>query len=172
MSRPEILKDLRAISGGRLYIFDTNVFITLGYYYLKRFPTIWKRIDTLADEKELISAREVRRELNRICSSDYVNEWIERHRNIFVIASDEECGIVASIFRNRQYRGLVRRKNILKGLPVADPFIIAAAKTRNGIVVTEESAESKGARIPSVCDELGVECNNLEGFLEQQDLKF
>jgi hypothetical protein len=172
MSRPEILKDLRAISGGSLYIFDTNVFITLGYYYLKRFPTIWARIDTLADDGKLISVREVRRELDLIGSSDHVNEWVRRYRHIFVIASDEECGIVASIFLNGQYRGLVRRKNILKGSPVADPFIIAAAKTRNGIVVTEESAKSKGARIPAVCNELGIKCINLEGFLEEQGLKF
>jgi hypothetical protein len=155
-----------------MYVFDTNVFITLGYYYPKRFPTIWTKIDELADENELISVREVRRELDRNCSSDDMNEWIERYRRIFVIASNEECAIVASIFRNRQYCGLVRRKNILKGLPVADPFIIAAAKTRNGIVVTEESAAIKGARIPAVCDKFNVECTNLEGFLEQQDLKF
>lgn len=128
-------------------------------------------MDTLADGGELISVREVRRELDLLCSSDHINEWIERYRHIFLIASDEECEIVASIFRSEQYRGLVRRKNILRGSPVADPFLIAAAKTRRGIVVTQESSESNGARIPAVCKELGIRCINLEGFLEQQHLE-
>ena len=157
---------------GWIVLFDTNVFITLGYYYQKRFPTIWGRMDALADGGELISVREVRRELDLLCSSDHVNKWIERYRHIFLIASNEECKIVANIFRSDQYRGLVRRKNILRGSPVADPFLIAAAKTRNGIVVTQESAESNGARIPAVCSELSIQCINLESFLEQQGLEF
>jgi hypothetical protein len=124
MLRPEILNDSRAISGGSLYIFDTNVFITLGYYYRKRFPTIWARMDTLADGGELISVREVRRELDLLCSSDHVNEWIDRYRQIFLIPSSYECEIVANILRTEQYRGLVRRKNIIRSSPVADPFLI------------------------------------------------
>lgn len=162
----------KPISGGRLYIFDTNVFMTLGVYYRKRFPTIWATMDTLADGGELISVRESRRELDHLCHYDHVNEWIERYKHIFLIASDNECEIVAKIFSSEQYRGLVKNKNIRKGSPVADPFIIAAAKTRNGIVVTQESSKYNGARIPAVCKELGIRCINLEGFLEEQSLEF
>ena len=155
-----------------MYIFDTNVFMTIGVYYPKRFHTIWATIDKLADGGELISVREARSELDYICHYDHVNQWIEGHRQIFLIASDDECKIVAKIFSSEQYRGLVKQQNIIKGSPVADPFLIAAAKTRNGIVVTQESAKSNGARIPTVCKELGINCINLEGFLEQQGLEF
>jgi hypothetical protein len=39
-------------------------------------------------------------------------------------------------------------------------------------VVTQESAESNGERIPAVCREFGIKCINLESFLEEQGLVF
>ena len=144
--------------------------MTLGVYYRKRFPTIWATMDTLADVGELISVRESRRELDHLCHYDHVNEWIERYKHIFLIASDNECEIVAKIFSSEQYRGLVKNKNIRKGSPVADPFIIAAAKTRNGSLL-RKSHQNQWSKIPAVCKELGIRCINLEGFLEEQSLE-
>jgi hypothetical protein len=37
-------------------------------------------------------------------------------------------------------------------------------------VVTMESRKVGGARIPTVCDEYGIECMDLEGFLEREGL--
>jgi len=156
-----------------MYIFDTNVFRTLGHYYPSRFPTIWERIDRLVREGRLLSVREVRNELEYVSASDHVNAWVKSNRRVFRPASPKECRMVAEIFQKEQYRGLVRRKNILNGWPVADPFIIAAAKAHpDGCVVTQESNKSNGARIPTVCDELKVKWLNLEGFLEEQGLKY
>jgi len=67
--------------------------------------------------------------------------------------------------------GLVRRSHILKGLPVADPFIVAAAKVYNCLVVTQESFKKGGARIPTVCEKFEVEYINIEGFLELEDIE-
>jgi hypothetical protein len=156
-----------------IYVFDTNVFLTLGHYYPRRFPTIWERIDRLATAGELISVREVRNELEYVCSFEHINNWVQVHRHIFRIASALECQIVAEIFQRKQYLGLVRRKSILKGSPVADPFVIASAKShRRGCVVTQEENRPDGARIPVVCNQLEVRWLNLEGFLEEQDLEY
>ena len=78
--------------------------------------------------------------------------------------------VVSQIFQRREYLGLVRRSQIIRGLPVADPFIIAAAKLNKGIVVTQESEKSSGARIPTVCKDFKVTCINIENFLEREDL--
>ena len=155
-----------------MYVFDTNVFISLGLYYPKRFPTIWERIDSLADSGGVVSVREVRRELETKCSSEHVLNWVEQHRYIFHIPTNEECQIVSEIFRKNQYLGFVKRNNILKGMPVADPFIIAAAKAKGFCVVTQESNKSKGARIPTACIDFGIECIDLEGFLEREKLEY
>lgn len=155
-----------------MYVFDTNVFQTLGHFYPKRFPTIWERLDQLASAGELISVREVRNELELICPWEHVNKWSQQNRDIFLIPEACECRVVAAIFKKEQYRGLVRRKSIIRASPVADPFIIAAAKVRDGCVVTQESEKSDGARIPAVCRELGVKCMNLEKFFEEQEVRY
>ena len=155
-----------------MYVYDTNVFISLGLYYPKRFPTIWERIDNLADSGDLVSVREVRRELENNCSSEHVLNWVKQYRHIFHIPTNEECQIVTEIFQKSQYLGFVKRNNILKGMPVADPFIIAAAKSKGFCVVTQESNKSKGARIPTACVDFDVDCIDLEGFLEREKLEY
>lgn len=155
-----------------MYIFDTNVFGSLGVLYPSRFPTIWDRLEELVQNGDLRSVREVRREIESNCPYVHVAKWVHDHRHIFVMPDDEETQIVAQIFLKEQYRGLVKRTNILRGMPVADPFIVAAAKVHNGYVVTQESLKSGGARIPTVCQELNVPCTDLEGFLELEDLKY
>jgi predicted nucleic acid-binding protein len=155
-----------------MYVVDTNVFISLGLYYPKRFPTIWNRISSLADSGKLLSVREVRREIETNCSSEHVLNWVDQYRHIFKIPTNEECRIVSEIFQKAQYIGFVKRSNILKGMPVADPFIIAAAKLRNFYVVTQESNKPKGARIPTACKDFGVGCIDLERFLEREKLEY
>lgn len=155
-----------------MYVLDTNVFIQLGLYYPSRFPTIWNRVSDLANSGELVSVREVRRELDTRCSSEQVLEWVDDNRHIFHIATNEECQIVSDLFQLNQYLGFVKRKSILKGLPVADPFIIAAAKSKGYCVVTQESKIKGGARIPAACIEFDVDCIDLEDFFDQQNLKF
>ena len=155
-----------------MYVFDTNVFISLGLYYPKRFPTIWEWIDSLVNSGDLVSVREVRRELENNCSSEHILEWVDNNRQIFCIPTNEECQIVAEIFSKNQYLGFVKRNNIIKGMPVADPFIIAAAKAKDFCVVTQESNKAKGARIPTACVDFGVDCIDLESFLERESLRY
>ncbi|MEE8526835.1 MAG: DUF4411 family protein [Thermoanaerobaculia bacterium] len=60
----------------------------------------------------------------------------------------------------------------LLGKPVADPFLIAAAKVLDGCVVTEESFPPNAARIPNVCEHFGIDWTNFEGFLERNGWTF
>ena len=155
-----------------MYVIDTNVFIQLGFYYPSRFPTIWARIDKLAQSGTLLSVREVKNELELGNASAYIAEWVKTNRNIFRTPNEEELGIVKEILSDQRFRGLIRRESILKGLPVADPFIIAAAKVHNGTVVTQENYKPDAARIPTVCEEFKVSCINLEEFLEREKIQY
>jgi hypothetical protein len=168
----ETLISWRGIWVGNMYIFDTNVFHALGYYYPSRFPTIWARIDELASKHVLRSVREVQREIERNCPFDCIDDWVKKHHELFLIPTEEEAKVVAEIFKKEQYRGFVKREKLLKGLPVADPFIIAAAKVHSACVVTQESLKAGGARIPTACAELRVPCIDLEKFFEQEQLKY
>lgn len=156
-----------------MYILDTNVFTAMGHFFPSRFPTIWSKVEELVPSKVLRSVKEVRREIEVNCPFEHIETWVKKHHEIFLPPTEEESKIVAEIFKKEQYRGLVRRDKMLKGLPVADPFIIAAAKAnRNGCVITQESLKPGGARIPTICADMKIACIDLELFLEQQNLKY
>jgi hypothetical protein len=155
-----------------LYIFDTNVFYALGVIYKSAFPKLWQRLEELAETGDLISVREVRRELEANCPYPEITKWVAAHKSIFRKPTTEEEEVVAALLAKPQYRLFVKKKNMLNGLPVADPFIVAAGKVLSGIVVTMESKTSGGAKIPAACAELGVECCSLENFFAKENLRF
>ena len=62
-----------------MYVFDTNVFITLGYYYPSSFPTIWDRLTILVKAEKLFSVKEVRKELEINCHFEYVEKWVKEN---------------------------------------------------------------------------------------------
>jgi len=148
------------------------VFITLNLFYPRRFPTIWERINGLADEGNLRSVREVRKELEGNSPSDYIFEWVFQHKELFFMPNEEEQMVVAVIFRKEQYRGLVRRSNNLKGLPVCRSVCDCCRKGTSWNRCDSRNNDTWGARIPTVCKELNVECINLERFLELENLQY
>lgn len=155
-----------------MYVLDTNVFYILGHYFPSRFPTIWEFFNSNADNENISSVKEVLRELEYNCPFEHIEKWIAQHKKIFKKPSEDELKIVKEIFEKKEFRGLVKRKNLLRGLPVADPFIIAAAKVNNKIVVTQETLKSHGATIPNVCKLFDIECINVEKFFELENIKY
>lgn len=155
-----------------MYVFDTNVFYALGHYYPSRFPTIWSRLEELVKTEALQSVKEVLREIESNCPFNSIESWVKNHRAIFKPPSQEEMKFVSSLFQKKQYQGFVKKQNILKGRPVADPFVIAAGKVSGRHVVTLEKTDVEGARIPAACRAFDVKCIDLERFLECEGLKF
>jgi len=84
----------------------------------------------------------------------------------------QETLFVSKIFSVRHFQYLVGQKQTLKGTPVADPFLIASAKVRKGCVVTGEKKKPNAAKIPNVCEYFGIDCTNLEGFMEREGWSF
>ncbi len=154
------------------YVFDTNSFRVLGNYYPKQFPTFWKKFNRAVAIGEIASVREVRRELEFQVDHAHLLDWIKRQKGIFLLPIPAETRFVSEIFSVPHFLGLVHQKNILKGNPCADPFIIAKAKVINGCVVTEEKQRPNAPKIPNVCDYFGVDCTNLQGFMERERWTF
>jgi len=122
-------------------------------------------------EGKFASVKEVRREIERNYHTEHMELWVKEKSKIFFTPSTEEMIIVSEIFSNPTFQALVKKNNLLKGLPVADPFIVAAAKTKNAHVVTEEKYKRNAARIPNVCEELNVSCINIQSFLKKEKIK-
>ena len=79
---------------------------------------------------------------------------------------------VSQIFSVPHFQALVPEKSQLDNRPCADPFVIARAKIINGCVVTEEKWKPNAAKIPNVCEHFGIDCTNLQGFMEREGWTF
>jgi hypothetical protein len=155
-----------------IYVFDSNSLIALGSFYPSRFPTLWASIDGMIAAGTLISVREAHREIDAYADTDVITDWAKRNSNIFAPPSASESLFVAQIFSVPHFRTLISRQSMLEGRPVADPFVVAAARHYSGCVVTEERLRPHAAKIPNVCVHFSIPYMNLEQFMDMQGWKF
>ena len=77
-------------------------------------------------EQKIVSVREVLNELK--AHEDSLCDWAKSHRDLFPQPTFQELEFVAKIFNITHFQTLIRKKERLKGNPVADPFVIAKPK--------------------------------------------
>jgi len=154
------------------YVFDSDSLINLfRHYYPERFPTLWEKFDALVSAGELISVREVFNEIGS--GEDLLAFWAKEQKNIlFLESTPKELQFIGEIFQVRHFQAMIRKQEILKGKPVADPFVIARAKILSACVVTQEKNTENAAKIPNVCDHFGIPCKNLEKFMKEENWTF
>ena len=154
------------------YVFDTSSFIVMGHYYPEQFPKFWEKFDQAVEIGKIISVREVRRELDINAAEDHLVEWIKLHRDIFATPDPAVTRFVNEIFLVAHFKVSLPDRTRLGNTPFADPFVIAQAKVMNYCVVTQEHERPRAAKIPNICQHFGVDCTNLQGFMERENWSF
>jgi hypothetical protein len=154
------------------YVLDTNSFRVFGNYYPESFPSFWDQIEKLVADGMLVSCREVAKELELQSPTEHLNAWVDGHPDLFFDPTEEEMEYVAQIFRVPHFRQLIGQKQQLKGLPVADPFLVARGAIQGASVVTEETLKPNAAKVPNVCEHFGVRSTNVQGFLVEVGWRF
>ena len=154
------------------FVFDTNSFRVLQNYYPTHFQAFWAQFDALVTGGDVLSVREVLRELEQQVTKEWFQQWIDRNKGIFLTPDNAETEYVKRIFSVRHFQGLVAQKAVLKGTPVADPFVVACAGVRGATVVTEETLRPNAAKIPNVCQYFGIHCTDLEGLFRDLGWQF
>jgi hypothetical protein len=147
-----------------IYIFDTGAFIRLNSYFPDIFPAFWQQFDRAVADGEIMSTREVLRELERE-EPDHVFRWATANAHIFSTPTSDETRFVGQILAVPHFQQIIGTKARLNGNPVADPFVISCAAVQKGTVVTLEKAKPNSAKIPTVCQHFGVPCLDLERFM-------
>ena len=162
------------------YSMDSNTLSQIyRFYYKDRFPSFWSLFNALVNSGRAGSVSEVEAEMRRRSGLDSaVKELKQLNHVFFALPSSREQLFVTQIFSVPHFRNLISAKAIAKGLPVADPFVIAkagAAKAGASMgmcVVTEEARRPNAANIPNVCDYFNIECINLEQLMEREGWQF
>ncbi len=148
-----------------VYVIDACALIDAAKNYnMKKqtFSDIWETFAQMITDGELYSTIEVRDELK----DEDLEEWSKLHKELFYPLTQEIQEYTKSILKN--YPTLIKMTS--KANSNADPFLIATAQVLNAIVVTnEKSGDVKNGnyKIPNVCNELNLECLNLQDFIDQ-----
>jgi hypothetical protein len=149
-----------------IYVVDTCVFRNIFHnVYRSVVPEIWNALEYMLSSDEIVSVKEVYKELELTFSKDGdAISWIKKYKSKFTIATNEEALIVSKIYADRNFQNGVREKNIINGMPVADAFLVAKAKILSATVVTREIFRPHAASIPNICAAFKVGCIGEEEF--------
>jgi predicted nucleic acid-binding protein len=156
-----------------MYSFDTNVFVDwqARYYPLDVFGSLETRMEALIAERRCVAVELVHEEI-RAVGTPGLQAWSKAHKTLFVPLSAEVQAAGAAIEAN--YPDLMDPKGLHES---ADAYVIALARHRNGIVVSQETSAAEKHKpkkehyIPDVCRELGVPCINLLGVMRREGWK-
>lgn len=152
-----------------IYCIDTSSLIT-GWkdrYPPEIFPGLWEHFKGLIEIEKLIAPEEVYFELEK--QDDSIKSWVDKNKKMFQPLDDGVQAIVSEILtKHPTLIDLNRTSN------QADPFVIALALQRNGIVVTEEkwTNSPKRTKIPNVCEAYNVQCIDLLNMIRELKWKF
>lgn len=154
-----------------MYVIDTSVVSALHRnYYRTRFVSLWERFDSMVAAGQFTSTREALRELEDIGGSAL--EWAKLNPDLFKVPDGREARFVASIYAVPHFQANLERQKILSGGRNADPFLIARAACIGGTVLTMEQFKANGAKIPNICKHFGVNCVDLQDFMEKEGWVF
>ena len=157
------------------YVLDTNFFVRSRFYYPDRFPSFWEKMDEGISDGIISSVKEVMKELERYEGrQEHLLKWIKSHGHIFTEPSADEQDKIRQILGVPDFQQLVNSKNLLRGRPAADPFVIAKAWDTGAVVVTTETpaSENQPPKIPNVCAHFEVDCITPEAFMEREGWQF
>lgn len=163
-----------------LYILDTNTLSTIfRFYYRNIFVSFWSLFDDLLTSGNAISVSQVRAELERRSdTASVVSHLMNRNRGFFADNAQDEIDAVGEFLNFPSLATAVSgwTDSIDPDAPTrADPYLVAKAllAASPAAVVTQESqAPRLTARIPYVCQQLGVRCIDLEGMLTDLGWRF
>ena len=156
-----------------IYVFDTSSFIVLSHYYKDQFPSLWKNINREVKNNKIISVKEVFNEIESYGPETDLKKWARENNRIFQPMNEEESRIMFDIFKEYpKFQNMLNKKNHLKDKPFADPFLVAKAMYVKGTVVSEESFQKNGIKIPNLCEVKKVPCLKLRGFMKKQNWRF
>jgi len=141
------------------------------YYPLDVFPSVAANVSTLIAAGRFLAAGLVHEEIQVVGTSELIG-WAKGNETIFVPTPDV---LAEALAIQNQFGGLRDPKAEFEE---ADAYVIALAKMRRGIVVTQETpaAEKRNPKrthfIPDVCRELGIPSISFLGLMRREAWSF
>ncbi|MCR4611179.1 MAG: DUF4411 family protein [Lachnospiraceae bacterium] len=150
------------------FLVDSNTFITPFrlYYSFDLVPSYWKELKKYLDSGSIVVLDLVKKEIEG--GKDELSEWLSGVDDLIVVPKVTEQTVKSyqEVMRFVSSSGYYKESALSSWAPsnVADPWLIASAKTNGYTLVTEEKKSgglskknpNKYAKIPDVAEQLGV----------------
>lgn len=158
------------------YIIDASSLIKLNRNNpIDVFPSIWKKLDELSNNNQLIAPKEVLNEIKQ--NDDMLSRWTKTQTKMFKEPTSRQISIVRDILR--EYPSLIDAERRYD----ADPWVIALAielvsdpqmtlTNIKRIVVTEEKLRGDKIKIPYVCKQKSIEAIDIVELFRVENWKF
>jgi hypothetical protein len=152
-----------------LYCFDTSAWIDgwVRNYPPDTFSSLWKNLEQLINNENIICPDEVLRELEK--KEDELYKWAKQREKLFYPLDDQlQIAVqdILSVFPKLVDSSKFRSQT--------DPFVIGLAKITGRTLVTGEKhrGSQDRPRIPDVCDYYNIPCINLLQLIRDQKWSF
>ena len=146
------------------YIIDTSAILSQKgdeQYRRSVFRTLWKTIDEMITNKELVICSEIAAEIQ----DDDIKTWL-KEKDICVLPIDDEIQANVREVVTSVNKDLVDFK---ENKSSGDVFLIATAMKYGLAVITEEKKNSP-KKIPYTCQQLNIDCMNMLEFMEKKGI--
>jgi hypothetical protein len=148
------------------YVIDSSALFDLRKNYRQNtFRSLWTNFNGMCDNLQIISTREVLREIKN--GNDELVPWSEEKEHIFLEPCESEYLIVQEIVLN-----FPKPSELNSTKPWADPFVLACAKHYSLILIQHEKIKGNSPRIPFIAKSLNVKCISLPDFFEEEGWEF
>lgn len=137
------------------------------HYPMDTFPSFWAKMESLVGSSRIVSPDEVLREVEK--KDDVLHKWCKKQGRLFhplhqevQVAAAEILEVFPRLVDDRPNKGK------------ADPFVVALAKCKQLVVVTQEDPTKSNVRvkIPEVCDHYGVRWMTLLDLIRAEKWRF
>jgi len=157
-----------------MYSLDTSFFMDwqARYYPLDLFPTLEKNLVGMIAASTCGAVELVKEEIDAV-GTPGLRTWASSHSELFLPMTPEVQIEAAAI--EASYPELMDPKGLNES---ADAYVIALAKTKGWVVVSQETSVQEKHRprqsyfIPDVCRDLGIPCVNLLGMMRREKWVF
>ncbi len=152
------------MNSAQLYVLDTSVLIQAArtYYAFDIAPTFWPHLVRLFREGKIISVDKVNGEIQR--GKDDLSAWaISDFSSAFASTSNERDVLIryqALMIWSQSHSNYTQAaKSEFAGTDIADPWVMAYAQAKGGVVVSAEEFKLNRKNkilIPNACQELSI----------------
>lgn len=156
------------------YVLDTGFFIFARRLYPSVFPSFWKDLDEAVKKGIVSPVHAVMQEIESYRGEQgHLLEWIRTNGHIFTLPSEEEQEKIKAMIY--YYPDSHIDKKIKNYHYWADVWLIAKAWHLNATLVTTEKSgkdRNQEAKIPYICDKLGIRCIGIEEFMLEMGWRY